>query len=82
MIIEIPKSLYDHIKYLEDSIERYKSSYYRNYNAFGSTEMAFRGPFGVYGVRPKPDKEFTKVVREYSEEKVIVHHEVREYKDD
>jgi len=82
MTIEIPDSLYNHIKYLEDSIDRYRSSYYRINENFNSHEMGFRGPYGVYIVRAKPDIEFTKVVREYSEEKVIVHHEIREYKDD
>lgn len=78
MKIEVPKSLFDYIEHL-----RWRAVVLNNDTRpfeFATEVITVQGPYGTYDLIAKEDKEFTTLIREETEEKIIIKHEIREYK--
>jgi hypothetical protein len=80
MKIEVPESLIAYIQTLKSCIPSYLTG--GGVKNDITDKLVLQGLYGVYEVVGKPDIDYTVVVREECEEKIIVKHEIREYKND
>lgn len=78
MILKVPQSLINHIRHLELSI-----AHFRRDDVFQGKELGtvIRGTYGTYRLEAVDDKEYTVLIKKEEIEKIIVHNEVREYKE-
>lgn len=79
MKIEVPRSFFDYIHSLQYKAHMLSTT--EKPYTYSTHIITVQGPYGCYDIVARDDKDYTVLIREETEEKIVVRHEIREYKE-